>query len=180
MIKTLEEGAALRPCNRKRVLLVDDEPTITRLFKELLAPLLPGCAVDTASNGMEALEAFRQRRHKVVLMDLHMPVMDGASAFRELSRWCTESNSEMPSVVFCTGFAPPEAIDTMVTESDRHALLFKPIGIQRLAATVKAHLKIPPLPKDATDGAEQISCPAPQVSSSVATFTQTLLTPQRA
>jgi len=67
-----------------RVLLVDDQA----LFREALATLLevrPEIeVVGEAANGAEALDRVAELRPDVVLMDLHMPVLDGIAATRRL------------------------------------------------------------------------------------------------
>src|SRR3954466_14572413 len=67
-----------------RVLLVDDQA----LFREALATLLEVHAeievVGEAGNGVEALDRVPALRPDVVLMDLHMPVLDGIGATRRL------------------------------------------------------------------------------------------------
>ncbi len=64
-----------------RVLIVDDDPDIV----ETLAMLLSGSHdVATALNGLEALDAMRAQVPDVVLVDLMMPVLDGAALVREM------------------------------------------------------------------------------------------------
>jgi DNA-binding response OmpR family regulator len=68
--------------NETRVLVVDDEPMV----REVLARYLEkdGFAVDTASDGVEALEAFEGDRHHLVLLDLMLPRVDGLEVFRQI------------------------------------------------------------------------------------------------
>ena len=68
------------------VLLVDDEETVRSVGKRMLERM--GFEVETASDGREALDAFRRDpdRYSVVLLDLTMPHMDGEACFRELRR----------------------------------------------------------------------------------------------
>jgi len=68
------------------VLIVDDEESILYLGKEMLNIL--GFEVLTASDGIKALEIFREHSQEVkaVLLDMTMPHMDGEEAFRELRR----------------------------------------------------------------------------------------------
>jgi len=65
-----------------RVLVVDDEPMV----REVLARYLEkdGFAVDTASDGAEALEAFEAGRPDLVLLDLMLPRVDGLEVFRRI------------------------------------------------------------------------------------------------
>ncbi len=72
------------PAPPVRVLLVDDQA----LFREALATLLEVRAeidvVGGAGNGAEALDRVRVVRPDVVLMDLHMPVLDGIATTKRL------------------------------------------------------------------------------------------------
>lgn len=128
------------PCDRNRVLVVDDERAIRLLFQLILSEELPGREVDVASNGQEAFEAFQCRHHAVLLMDLHMPVMDGQQAFREIDDLCRRENLEMPSFVFCTGYAPPDELRNVIESSSRHGLLSKPVGTADLVRAVRERL----------------------------------------
>jgi CheY-like chemotaxis protein len=96
--------------------------------------------VDLAANGEEALEAFKRYRHRLLLMDLHMPVMDGKMAFGELERLCERERWAMPAVVFCTGFAPPDAVKHVVAGDSAHCLLFKPVKEDILVDAVRSRL----------------------------------------
>jgi CheY-like chemotaxis protein len=76
-----------RPAARKRdprlegvrVLVVDDDAGICRTLAEILGA--EGCAVETASNGVEALEKVEKTKFEVVLTDVVMPQMDGHELF---------------------------------------------------------------------------------------------------
>jgi CheY-like chemotaxis protein len=57
------------------ILLVDDDNEVRELLTEMLESA--GFAVETARNGVEALDALRRRRPTLVILDLMMPVMDG-------------------------------------------------------------------------------------------------------
>jgi CheY-like chemotaxis protein len=59
----------------RAILVVDDDPTI----RETLAVVLEteGYPVTTASNGLEALHFFERDRPSLVILDMHMPVLDG-------------------------------------------------------------------------------------------------------
>ena len=65
-----------------RVLLVDDHPMNLRLGETLLGLL--GCRVDLAASGEEAVQAAAAQVYDAILMDVHMPKMDGLAATRAI------------------------------------------------------------------------------------------------
>lgn len=130
----------LQNCDKHRVLLVDDDDAVRALFRLILATVMPERHFDEARNGQEALNCFSGGHHAVLLMDLHMPVMDGQSAFLEIEKLCTIRNWELPSVVFCTGYAPPEIVTRVVESSSMHSLLLKPVSSDALVNAVRSRL----------------------------------------
>jgi CheY-like chemotaxis protein len=65
-----------------RVLVVDDQPSVTSLLRELLTPL--GYTVKTAATGEEALDDVETFEPDVVLLDLTLPGMPGAQVLDTL------------------------------------------------------------------------------------------------
>ena len=61
-----------------RVLIADDEESIVRLLKKALTKA--GCAVETATNGLELLELWKISKPLTVLTDVNMPHMSGIDA----------------------------------------------------------------------------------------------------
>ncbi|MBI3547878.1 MAG: response regulator [Elusimicrobia bacterium] len=68
--------------DKGKLLIVDDEPDLLEALAEHFAGL--GYAVATAPNGDQALKIFRKDRPDAVLLDLHMPDLDGVSVLREM------------------------------------------------------------------------------------------------
>lgn len=133
------EAVSAVPCPG-RILLVDDEPTIVGLFKMILESFIPGIEVDTAENGAEALKRFKEHHHAVMVMDLHMPVMDGQSTYFAIEDYCREAGILMPSVVFCTGYAPQAHLRQAVEAQSRHMILNKPVQSDVLVRAVRERL----------------------------------------
>jgi RNA polymerase sigma factor (sigma-70 family) len=70
--------------NAIRILLCDDQHLFRKGLRILLSLQPDFEVIGEAANGAEAIELARQHRPAVVLMDLHMPVLDGVSAIRRL------------------------------------------------------------------------------------------------
>jgi CheY-like chemotaxis protein len=135
-------AGAFTPCDKARILIVDDEVRIREVFRLILSDGLPECKIDVAANGKEALETFRASHPSVVVMDLHMSVMDGQAAFMQLQKQCKENNWEMPSIIFCTGFAHPETVRSIVVRNATHCLLSKPVRGETLLNVVKSRIGV--------------------------------------
>lgn len=71
---------------RIRVVIVDDEPLLRRALGVFITEEGDIEVVGDATNGAEAIEAVRTLEPDVVLMDAQMPVMDGATATRIITR----------------------------------------------------------------------------------------------
>jgi DNA-binding NarL/FixJ family response regulator len=67
-----------------RVLVVDDQKIVREGLATILDLLAEVSVVGTAANGYEALDLVARRRPDVVLMDLHMPELDGVNATRRI------------------------------------------------------------------------------------------------
>lgn len=79
---------AKRGLHGLRILLTDDNAINRQVIKLFLAP--QGCDISGATNGKEALDKIGQGEFDIVLLDVHMPVMDGQEAIRRLRnnpRW---------------------------------------------------------------------------------------------
>lgn len=83
-----------------RVLFVDDEPALAKLYQEMLDRM--GYRVVACTSGLEALEAFRTNpeRFDLVVTDLNMPNMTGLDLAKELLK--IRPNTP---VILCTGFS---------------------------------------------------------------------------
>ncbi len=65
------------------ILVVDDDPAVRETVSDILES--EGYAVDTAGNGLEALQRLEQESPALVLLDIHMPVLDGYGFVRKLA-----------------------------------------------------------------------------------------------
>ena len=124
-----------------RVMVVDDEATIRKLFCAILDSRLPDVEVESAINGAEALVTFLKNRPDVIVMDLRMPIMDGLTAFEEIEKACRKKGWSLPRVIFCTGFTPPPAMERLQGYGTDHILIHKPVTADQLVNSVQERLQ---------------------------------------
>jgi two-component system chemotaxis response regulator CheY len=89
----------------KTCLIVDDSRIIRKVARRIIEDL--DFEVAEAADGAEALAYCRSLMPDAVLLDWHMPVMDGMSFLRQLR---LEPLGDQPTVLFCTVENDPERI----------------------------------------------------------------------
>lgn len=103
-------GAALASVGGvERVLVVDDDPLMTRLLATMVRSILPDCQVFASLDGGEALDLIRAQRPQLVLLDLMMPRVDGYEVIRQLHGSPEYGD---PAVIVVTG---ADAVDEELT-----------------------------------------------------------------
>ena len=120
-----------------RILLVDDDPMITELVVDMLS--IEGYDVDTANNGLEALQKLERQRYDLIITDLHMPKLDGSGFYRELGRRKLHS---LKRIIFLTGTTGASDEHRFVQESGV-PVLFKPFNVSDLIELVRRLLSSP-------------------------------------
>lgn len=80
-----------------RILVAEDNPINVRVVLRVLKHVLPNTAVDVVQNGLEVLSATSMQRYGLILLDIHMPEMDGIEAARCLRERLQPS--EIPTIV---------------------------------------------------------------------------------
>ncbi|MFC1869702.1 response regulator [Chloroflexota bacterium] len=126
------------------VLVVDDNADLVDTFSLILKR--KGYQVDTAEDGLSAVEKFRKRPFDVTLMDIIMPNMNGVEAFRKIR----EINPGA-RVILMTAYYEEEEIKTAVDEG-AYSAVHKPVNIAQLIELIgKATLNSPILIVDDDD-----------------------------
>jgi two-component system cell cycle sensor histidine kinase/response regulator CckA len=128
--------------SKSRVLVVDDEEEIVELFKLLLETEIGNLDIDSAYNGREAVDLFKLRHHDLIITDLHMPVLDGYQAFKEISELCASEEIQMPGFIFCTGYIPPQGVRQAVAKNPRNCFLQKPVTPSSMIAAARERLPV--------------------------------------
>jgi DNA-binding NtrC family response regulator len=104
---------------RNRVLIVDDDPTVVRGLVRVLKNAHPGLKIETAKNGVEAMEALSGATYDVVVTDLRMPNGGGMNLLESLAL-------HHPETIRIVHTSQGESAETRQARSLAHALLTKP------------------------------------------------------
>ncbi|VAX34139.1 Response regulator of zinc sigma-54-dependent two-component system [hydrothermal vent metagenome] len=125
-----KRGFVMAEADRISILVVEDEQDMREFLRDIL--LEHGYAVETASNGHDALALMQRRRFQIVISDIKMPVMDGLS-FLDRTR---TGNGFSPFVILITAFGN---IDDTVKLMDRGAYdyIIKPFKMEQILVAVK-------------------------------------------
>jgi two-component system alkaline phosphatase synthesis response regulator PhoP len=110
----------------KKVLVVDDEPAVRAVVRDVLFE--EGYAVLEASDGRAMLELLAHEHPDLVLMDVMMPGLDGREAYRMLRS--RDDLSDIPVVMMSAG-VNPSRLDPSIA-----AFLAKPFNFDHLMDTV--------------------------------------------
>ena len=117
---------------KSKVLVVDDEPQITRVLRTVLSS--QGYQVQTAAEGEAALSSFTEFRPELVITDLYMPHMDGVELCKRI-----RAMSSVPIIVLSVKGEERTKVEALDSGADDYVT--KPFGIDELLARVRAALR---------------------------------------
>jgi two-component system KDP operon response regulator KdpE len=117
---------------KPRILVVDDEPQLTRVLRTGLTSR--GYDVRVAADGLAGFETFTDWHPDLVITDLAMPVMDGLELSRRL-----RAISQVPIIVLSAKGEEKTKVEALDIGADDYVT--KPFGIDELLARVRASLR---------------------------------------
>ncbi|MFY9557016.1 MAG: response regulator transcription factor [Blastocatellia bacterium] len=120
---------------KQRILIVDDEPQITRVLRTSLTS--HGYEVRSAADGESALETFGDFSPNLVITDLSMPNLNGIELCRRLRQV-----SPVPIVVLSVKGEEQTKVEALDAGADDYVT--KPFGIEELLARIRATLRRAP------------------------------------
>jgi diguanylate cyclase (GGDEF)-like protein len=130
-IGTEDEGSPPPPATRVPILVVDDNTAKRLALKVLLAPL--GHAIVEADSGLAALRCVVAQDFAVILLDVHMPIMDG---FETAALIRKRQQSELTPIIFITAYASDEIVTTDLYAQGAVDFIFAPVPPDQLRSKV--------------------------------------------
>jgi CheY-like chemotaxis protein len=122
--------------NRKRILVVEDNPINQKVVTSLLRK--KGFPVDVACDGMKALQAMEERKYALILMDVQMPVLDGLETTRRLR---ADYRFARIPIIAMTAHAMNGDKERCL-QAGMNAYLAKPVDHAHLLATIDQYLTV--------------------------------------
>jgi CheY-like chemotaxis protein len=125
------------------VLVVDDDPATCRLIAQMLTPR--GYTVSIACDGLSGLAAVERERPALVILDVHLPGLDGLTALMRLR----QDDPRLPIIVVSAAADALTRLAAVPDVPDRESIRFlaKPFPLVTLLALVQ-HL-LPSMPQSA-------------------------------
>ncbi|GGY48347.1 histidine kinase [Bacterioplanes sanyensis] len=120
-----------------RLLVVEDNAVNLKVTRKMLSRILPAAAIEAAEDGNECLEMCQQQSFDLVLLDCHMPGLDGF----ETSRALRKNGHTMP-IIACTA-STTDNIHERCLQAGMSDYLPKPLRVATLTATLQRWLPQP-------------------------------------
>lgn len=136
----ITESMSLQECDPQRVLIVDDEEILRRMFKSVISDSMPYLHVDSAHTGEDGLALFKQYHHTLVIMDVSLPGMSGEEAYQSITTFAAENGWRSPRFIFCTGYVVSNELREIIGDGSIHACLQKPLAMNDLVTSVQSRL----------------------------------------
>ena len=121
---------------KKRILMIDDEPSFTRLIKLNLEQIGP-YDVRVENDGKRAFEAAREFRPHLVLLDVIMPGMDGGEVAAQIR---ADAQLKDTPIVFLTAVVSRETVSAKGEMIGGNTFLAKPVTVLDVVASIEKHL----------------------------------------
>jgi two-component system response regulator HydG len=114
---------------KANILIVDDNISLGRTMSFVLGR--QGYAVNTAKDGLEAIERVKERPFDMILMDIKMPLMDGVETYRRIKDIRPEA-----VVMMMTAYAVEDLVQQALEEG-AYGIVYKPLDIEKVVAVIE-------------------------------------------
>jgi len=135
-----DEATAPEPCDTGRVLVVDDDSMVARMFQKTLTSGIPDLAVDVATDEASTLDLFGKHHHALLVVDAQMPELGAVEAGGIVEEMCNGRGWQVPKYVFCAGSATDGPLSALLEKQPECVCLNKPFRPSDLVEAVRKNL----------------------------------------
>ncbi|MBP7653829.1 PAS domain S-box protein [Candidatus Dependentiae bacterium] len=129
-----EEQIILKKDKKYKILIAEDDKTNQFIIKKLFNPYNNFILV-LANNGIEAVEEFTRNKFDLILMDLHMPEMDGISAIKEIRKKERDNKLEKTNILIFTA-TTIDKLNKDTKNLDISGYILKPVDPKKFYAKI--------------------------------------------
>tara|TARA_R110000868_G_scaffold155691_6_gene382149 strand:+ start:18269 stop:18652 length:384 start_codon:yes stop_codon:yes gene_type:complete len=117
----------------KKILLVDDEPTILELLAETIAEDISDVEVEVATDGLQASRMLLSRKYDAIILDINLPNKSGVAIIEEFIK---RDSSICSKTVVMSGAVTKKTIEYLL-KLGTHAVYEKPFDIGKFVASIQ-------------------------------------------
>ena len=121
----------------KKILIAEDSSVIQNLTRRILT--IQQYEITSVKNGAQVLDKLSKEKYDLVLLDIHMPVMDGMTCAREIRSTNPGDNRDIP-IIAITGNAKNYSMDDF-KEAGIDDYLPKPLNYDNMVEKVKSYIE---------------------------------------
>lgn len=118
-----------------KILLVDDTAVNLSLATKLLKRR--GHDITAVEDGLQAFEAFKENNFDVVLMDIHMPVMDGLESTSKIREFEASDASRPPTAIIAMTANNEQSDHEIYLKSGMNGIITKPLDIKTVVTQIR-------------------------------------------
>ncbi|KAL6758459.1 CheY-like superfamily [Haematococcus lacustris] len=137
------EGGAGSPAARPpplRILIAEDNKINQKVVLKVLQQVGGGCTPDVVENGLEVLKALETKSYDLILMDIHMPLMDGLEATRRI---VAQYPAEVRPRIIALSADTLQALHDRCREAGIEEFIVKPFRVEDLKRVVSTRRRTP-------------------------------------
>ena len=121
----------------KKILIVDDEQDVTNMLKINLE-MSGEFEVKTENKGANAINAARQFKPNLILLDVMMPDMDGGEVANQIK---ADPSVKSTPIVFLTAAVTKEEAALQDNKIGGYPFIAKPVSVEELVGCIKKHAR---------------------------------------
>ena len=118
-----------------KILIADDTAVNLSLATKLL--IRRGHDIIAVENGLQAFEAFKEGSFDVVLMDIHMPVMDGLESTAKIREYEASETSRPPTAIIAMTANNEQSDHEIYLKSGLNGIITKPLDIKTVVSQIR-------------------------------------------